>query len=124
MKEVTVRQERRRGPRIEKDIPLKLRIGEYDIVTSTSNLSSVGAYCCVGRYLEPLTKLKIMLLLPQPKDNKKVATRKVECEGVVVRIEGPFDNPPQYNVAIFFSDIDKAEAKKISEFVNHHLSIE
>ncbi len=113
-------QERRSYPRIEKDIPLKIRSGEYDIVTKTKNICSAGAYCSVSRYLEPLTKLKIVLLLPLQKD-KKIITKKVECEGVVVRVEGPFPGPKHYDIAIFFSDINKSEIKKISEYVDGHL---
>ncbi|MFC1703396.1 PilZ domain-containing protein [Candidatus Omnitrophota bacterium] len=110
-------QERRSHPRLEKDIPLKLRFGEFDIVTKTKNISCAGVYCSVDRYLEPLTKLKILLLLPLSKE-KKVITKKVQCNGVVVRAEGPFPNPHHYDIAIFFNDIEKKESKKIADFVN------
>ena len=117
MKEVKSVQEKRAHPRIAKDVPLKLKLDDYDIVTKTQNISCSGAYCTVDKYLEPLTKLRILLLLPCYKD-KKIITKKIECEGIVVRSEGPFSDPPQYNVAIFFHEISKAEIKKIAECVD------
>lgn len=109
-------KERRKHPRIAKSLPLKISSDSFDIVTQTRNLSCIGTYCEVDKYLEPLTKLKIILLLPFKKKDA-VITKKFSCQGVVVRTENiPLKND-RYNVAIYFNDIEKKEFKKISDYV-------
>ena len=69
-------QERRREPRFEGNIPVKISSTEFDLVTETKNLSRTGAYCRVNKYIEPMTKLKLHLLLPF-KRSEKIITKKV-----------------------------------------------
>lgn len=116
-------QERRKNPRANKSIPLKISSGEFDIVTETENVSGAGAYCRVERYIEPMTKLKIVILLPI-KQRNKVSTKKIECTGVVVRSENVPLQPNWFKIAIFFSDISNKDAQKISDYVNQHLQKE
>ena len=114
--EPDARQERRKHPRIDKNIPLKISSGDFDIVTQTANLSCAGAYCKVDKPLEPMTKLKINLLVPLKKRNKP-ATRKISCEGVIVRSEkAPEDGC--FNVAIFFNSINERDLRSLSEYVD------
>ncbi len=109
-------QERRRYPRLKKNIPVKICGDEFDIVTDTYNLSCVGAYCRVNKYIEPMTKLKIHLLLPLKRRNK-VMTKKVSCQGVVVRTESQSGND-YFNIAIYFNEIQQKDIKNISDYVN------
>lgn len=113
-------QDRREHPRLLKNIPLKISGTDFDIVSETKNLSRSGAYCRVSKYLEPMTKLKIHLLLPF-KQNNKIITKKVSCDGIVVRTES-IVGEEAYNVAIYFSDIQKRGSDTIAEFVNTLLS--
>ena len=110
-------QERRRAPRLEHPIPLKLSSGDVEIVTETRNLSSSGVYCRVNTYIEPMTKLKIHLLLPVKK-NTRVVTKKVSCQGVVVRTES-VPNGEYFNAAIFFNDIQPKDIQTLADFVEH-----
>ncbi len=114
------KQEKRRYPRAKKNLPLKISSADFDIVTETENISCVGAYCKTDRYLEPMTKLKVFILLPVY-SRKSIVNKKVECEGVVVRAESSQNGNHQYRVAIFFNDIDNKDIKKISDYVNSHL---
>ncbi|MBM3248829.1 MAG: PilZ domain-containing protein [Candidatus Omnitrophica bacterium] len=116
-------QERRRHPRVSRNIPLKISSGEFDIVTETENISGAGAYCRSDRYIEPMTKLKIVILLPI-KQRNKVSTRKVECTGVVVRTENILSDPNTFKIAIFFTDISSKDTQKISDYIHQHLSKE
>lgn len=120
MSEHQLPQERRRHPRLEKNIPLKLCCGDFDIVTETQNLSRTGAYCRVNKFVEPMTKLKICLLLPLKRNNRTV-TKKVNCQGIIVRTESV---PGQdfFNMAIFFNDIQTRDADTIAEFVDMTLN--
>lgn len=114
------RFEKRRHPRLKKSVPLKISGGDFDIVTETENVSLSGAYCKIDRYIEPMTKLKILMLLPLPY-KKKIVSKKIECEGVVVRTKNPAPGSNQYNIAIFFSDLTNKDKKVLSECVEHHI---
>jgi hypothetical protein len=108
--------ERRKDPRLENNIPLKIRREGGDVVTQTMNISRSGAYCCVDQPIEPMTKLSVHLLLSFPKAGKTV-TRKISCEGVVVRSE-PAAEGGKYNIAVFFNDINKRDAECITDYVD------
>ncbi len=107
--------EKRRHPRLESNIPVKISSEAGDILTETQNLSCSGAFCRLIHRLEPMTKLKVYLLLPVRKSDK-VTTKKISCQGVVVRVQlsGEKDS---YDTAIFFSDIAPKDSQTISEFV-------
>jgi len=107
--------ERRQHPRIDGSIPLKISSGDFDIVTETQNLSRTGVYCRVIQYVEPMTKLKIHLLLPFRR-NEKITTKKVSCSGVIVRTEA-IPGEDSFNVAIYFNDIQDRCADSIAEYV-------
>ena len=107
--------ERRKHPRLEGNIPVKICSDEFDLVTETANLSRTGSYCKVDKYIEPMTKLKIHLLIPLKK-GQKIVTKKISCDGVVVRTES-VPGQPYYNVAIYFSDINVKDADYITDYV-------
>ncbi|MDP3142970.1 MAG: PilZ domain-containing protein [Candidatus Omnitrophota bacterium] len=109
--------ERRECPRIDKGLPLKISCGDFDIATETKNISAVGAYCSVDRYIAPMTKLNILLLLPFTKERKSV-NKKVSCKGVIVRAEDPARSSDRYHIAIYFSDISKKDKKTLTDFLN------
>lgn len=108
--------ERRRHPRADTHIPLKLSQEEWDIVTETVNISRSGAYCRVNRRVPLMTKLQIQILLPLRKDDKSV-TKTIHCQGVVVRVE-PSTDEGHYNVALFFNEISKRDAETIADYVS------
>ena len=115
-KDIDNTNERRQSPRVEQNIPLKISHDDFDIVTETKNLSRSGVYCRVKKYIEPMTKLKMHLLLPF-KRNERIVTKKVSCQGVVVRTES-IPQSDGYNIAIYFNDIQKRDAEQITEFIN------
>jgi len=86
------------------------------MVTETANISRSGAYCRVSRFLDPMTKLKIHLLLPMKKNGKSM-TKKVSCEGIVVRVE-PSPLKDFFNIAIFFSDISRKDSDSIADYIS------
>jgi hypothetical protein len=114
--------ERRVHPRIDNNVPLKIFHEGGDIVTETGNISRSGAYCKVNKYIAPMTKFKINLLLPVKK-NGKTTSKKIACEGAVVRIE-PSKLNQHYNVAIFFNDISQRDAESIADYVSSCLEKE
>ena len=110
--------ERRKHPRLYHNIPLKIWHEDGDIVTKTGNISRSGAYCQVNKYIAPMTKLKINFLLPVKK-NGKTSSKKISCEGAVVRTDQLGGN--EYCLAIFFSDISQRDADSIADYVSSAL---
>ncbi len=106
--------ERRRHLRLDYNIPVKISSDDGDIVTETTNLSCSGAFCRIAKYLAPMTKLKINLLLPIRK-NDRIVTKRVGCQGVVVRSESV--PGAGFNTAIFFNDIAPRDSQIINDFV-------
>ncbi len=111
--------ERREDPRLENNIPVKICQDGENLVTETKNVSRSGAYCCVNQYIAPMTKLKVHLLLSAPGAEKNT-TKKISCEGVVVRSE-PMPDEKNYSIAIFFNDIKKRDAESLSDYVKNYL---
>ena len=66
-----------------------------------------------------MSKLKIHLLLPF-KRKDKIVTKKITCEGIVVRTE-PIPDENYFNVAIFFNDIKLRDAENIADYINNVL---
>ncbi len=113
-------KERRRYPRLSKSLPLKISSQDFDIVTQTKNISCIGAYCSVNTYIAPMSKLKITLLLPEKNNSSKQISKKVNCIGVVVRTEKAHSK--NYNIAIFFEQIQERERVKLENYIQQHLS--
>jgi len=112
------RVERRRYPRLLKELPLKLMAEDYDLVTRTRDISCIGAYCCVDKYIPPMTKLSIILLLP-PDSRADNSTEKVQCKGVVVRTDT--NAAKGFNIAIFFNEISERNKDKITRYVSRFI---
>ena len=107
--------ERRRHARLEHAVAVKISSGDFDIVTETRNISCSGAFCQVSRHLAPMTKLKVHLLLPLRWGTKTVSKR-IDCEGVVVRAQSVLQGD-RFDTAIFFSDIKPRDSAAIARFV-------
>ena len=110
-------KERRLHPRLEHKLPLNLAVNGYDFSTSTHNVSWVGAYCHLDKYMPPFTKIAVKLCLP----NKDQAHKNVvvECKGVVVRSEDEVRGG--FNIAIFFNEIGVDQRKKIVRYIAQFL---
>ena len=113
--------EKRRHPRLNQNIPLKIKLDQSDLATQTINISCTGVYCRIKQPLPLMTKLKVMLFLPLKLKNNKETIKEVSCQGVIVRIE-PDNNNGSYNAAIFFNQITESAKEKIAQFVNSHLN--
>ena len=107
--------ERRKGQRALAHIPVRIAHEDGDIVTATLNISRSGAYCRVNKRVELMTKLKIQILLPARKNQKRL-TKTIHCQGVVVRVEPSAQNG-RFDVAIFFNEIAQRDAESINDYV-------
>ncbi|PIQ89561.1 MAG: hypothetical protein COV72_02755 [Candidatus Omnitrophica bacterium CG11_big_fil_rev_8_21_14_0_20_42_13] len=107
--------ERRTSPRVNTALPINIKTEDFDIAASTQNISRSGAYCEVKKYIAPMTKLGIIMVI---KDKNREL--KIKCRGVVVRTEEKND---KYNIAIYFNDIADSEKEKITKYVENLLTV-
>lgn len=111
-------EEKRLHPRLDHSLSLKVEAGGFDFKTVTQNISCLGTYCRIDKYMPPFTRVLIRLNLPlATRDGIKHLA--IECAGVIVRTQ---DDPGGgFNVAIFFNRIREDQRKKISQYVNQFL---
>jgi len=108
------KQEKRKYPRIEHALPFNIAANGYEFVTTTQNLSCIGAYCHLDKYIPPFTKIVIKMVLPIASNDINV-----ECKGVIVRSED--EKNGGFNVAIFFNGIMDNQRNKIAQYINQFL---
>lgn len=107
--------ERRQCPRLRKALPLNIAANGYDFATTTENVSCLGAYCRIDKYVPPFTRIMVKLILPLSVNGKK-GSLSIDCQGVVVRTEDA--DTGGFNIAIFFNDIKDAQRQKISQYIS------
>lgn len=110
--------ERRLYPRIDRNLPIKVAADGYDFATITQNLSCVGAYCHIDKYVPPFTKIAVKLTLPTAAKSGNKGCE-IICRGVVVRTED--EKKGGFNLAIFFNQINNAQREKISQYLKQFL---
>ncbi len=113
-----LKAERRQYPRIQQRLPLKIATNGYDFSTATQNISCLGAYCHVEKYIPAFTKIMVKLSLPL-KNGDGAKACNVECKGVVVRSEDEAEGG--FNIAVFFNEIKEGERQKISQYISRFL---
>ena len=114
-------KEKRQCPRVEKILPIKLSVSDFDVLTETTNISASGTYFPVGKPLELMTKLRVVLLIPITKNRSKTI-KKINCTGVIVRCEIASETKKYpYQAAMYFSDLSDRDRKILRIFVNPFL---
>ena len=114
-------QEKRKFPRIKKNLPLKISRENLDVITETRNISCSGVYCQVATPVPLMSKIKVTILLPL-ENQGKVKTHKIECRGIIVRSEPVRDldgaqKDSRHNIAVFFTDLTRLQRSKIAQYV-------
>lgn len=114
-----LKTERRKHPRRETALPLKISKRDLGVITETRNISCSGVYCRIDKPIPLMSKIGLTLLLPI-QSGKVVKTKSVKCNGVVVRSEPVIleeaDTACQ-NVAIFFTELSKKDKDNIAQYV-------
>jgi len=113
------KSERREYPRAALELAVNIAANGYAFSTNTQNLSCVGAYCHLTKYIPPFTKVAVKIALPIA-NNSRFADNNIECKGVIVRTED--DKAEGFNSAIFFNEIKNSQRKKISQYISQFLS--
>jgi hypothetical protein len=110
------KEDRRRDPRYDRSFLLHVGSDSQEGLRAESiNISTRGLYCKVPRYVHPYSKLRVALELPFVSRGPE----KVECEGVVVRVDPETELPGirDYRLAIYFLNLDKSSAHLISDYI-------
>ncbi len=113
-----VAEERRRSPRLE-DGALSVKLEGFDSITHTLNISPSGVYCKVDKELPLMSRVKLMLMVPDI-SNDKGGMKNIEVNGIVVRqhpvmIDGIIKH---YDIAIFFEDLSVKDKEIISDYIS------
>lgn len=114
----SLKSERRLHPRLEHSLAVKIAANGYDFSTTTQNISCLGAYCHIDKYVPPFTRIAIKLNLPVATSRGRKEYN-VECNGVIVRSDD--DTSGGFNVAIFFNRINDNQKKAISKYIGQFL---
>jgi hypothetical protein len=114
----SLKAERRLHPRIDQRLPVNIVANGYDLATTTQNVSCVGAYCHVQKYIPPFTKIAVKLSLPIG-SLESPRYSEVTCKGVVVRTEDVAEGG--FNLAVFFNGITDPERQRISQYISKFL---
>ncbi|MFH1190441.1 MAG: PilZ domain-containing protein [Candidatus Omnitrophota bacterium] len=113
-------QERRVAKRVkDEELLLKIIMGGFDTSTHTLNISSSGLYCKVDKDMPLMSRVKLMLMIPDVVKSDREA-KGIEVEGVVVRahpviISGEVKH---YDVAIFFDSLEPRTKELISNYIS------
>jgi len=113
-----IKTERRRYPRVAKALPLKVVANGYDFAATTQNISCIGTYCQVDKYIPPFTKIAVRISLPIMTNGQQKMCD-LECKGVVVRSED--EKNGGFNIAIFFNEINDKQRQKMSQYISQFL---
>ena len=113
-------QERRGARRVVERVSIGLADGGFAVTAETKNLSATGVYCSVDQFIAPMTKLQLEFELPE--GSRQV---KIQCRGVVVRVQPAIVSPERgrYDIAIFFSDLSEQHRSAIERFVGQRLAV-
>ncbi|MHC4959468.1 MAG: PilZ domain-containing protein [Planctomycetota bacterium] len=108
--------ERRRHPRVDIDLPLRLTISDQTVETRITNISNSGIRFRTHAPLALMSRVQIALELPDT--GAGAGSLPLAITGVVVRCEqaaGSAETP--YDTAIYFEDLSDRARGQLAQFV-------
>ena len=112
--------ERRKAQRVEAELAVTVKGGPGEAKGKALNISTSGIYFESPYFIAPLTKIRLELLIPDPRKGELPVT----CDGVVVRVEPEKKEPAvaNYRVAILFTLVSESSLKILDAFIRSRLS--
>src|SRR5262245_39511784 len=113
--------ERRRHTRVKASIPFHLLTDGKDEPFDLVDLSESGVRIRSPRALAPMTRIRVRVVLPAKRVGSP-ADVAMDTTGVVVwshKQAGPA-NPPQFDVGVFFADLEDRQRNLLRAFVSTH----
>lgn len=111
-------EDRRRYPRSKRGFPAIQDASGPGVLNHVDNISANGVLCHTVKPIALMTKLSIVLELPKP------FTRRIECEGIVVRCDPHELGDDRFKVAILYTKMDEEDVEAIHRFVEQDLADE
>lgn len=115
-------QERRRAPRLRIKLPVSLRMPGSDVARlgETLDISRNGAYFGSEYFMGEGTRLPVTLELPA---DEAYPACKIHPDGIVVRCQPEVEDPGvrEYEVAVFFMDLDEDDQSLLDAFLERRL---
>ena len=117
-------EERRRSERVNVAIPIDVTGNGDTACGQTVNISMNGIYFQSNLYMDPLTKVRMGLVIPVENGSESVE-KKAMFDGVVVRTEPEAEteneNVTNYRIAVYITYMSKDSMNILSEFINRHI---
>jgi hypothetical protein len=113
--------ERRKYPRIKRgDISVKLSGEGFDTISQSLDVSASGLYCKVSERIPLMSRVQIVLSLPNDKIPSSPIVLKVD--GVVVREHSVVKDGrvEHYDLAIFFDALEESKKKKLVRYIENN----
>ena len=116
--------ERRKDVRTSARLPVELASGDDGTLSVSSlNIGAGGVYVEVPRFIEPLTKLSLSMMIPGPTPDEEASL--VETEAIVVRVlpEQPDPDVDRYEVACAFLDLSDENRDIVNRYILTHRAV-
>lgn len=109
-------EERRKHPRSTRGFVRVEDRSDRGLINRIENISCSGVLCHTKRPVSEMTKMSIVLDLPEP------ANRQIEAEGIVVRCVVEDSRGESFRVAIVYTKVSEDAEQAIREYVEHDLA--
>ena len=109
-------KERRKHPRSARGFEHVEDRSEEGLINRIENISCSGVLCHMKRPVPEMTKMSIMLDLPEPSNCQ------IEAEGIVVRCVAEDQRGERFRVAILYTKVSEDAQQAIREYVEHDLT--
>lgn len=112
--------DQRKHPRVASTLPIVSATDLREPFEMESvNLSLGGVYCTTHRDLPLMTKLQVTLHLPSENHVEPGSGDPIRAEAVVVRVSpGEGRNAGKYEMALFFSRLDRPDRIKLATYLD------
>jgi len=111
--------ERRTATRVNARLAMEITLGADRTRAESLNVSASGVYFSSPTFIPLLTRLRIMLELPDDAGGRG----EVAVDGVVVRTEPEAEEPGEaaYQVACYFTDISERDKARLEAYILRHV---
>ncbi|MFG0319639.1 MAG: PilZ domain-containing protein [Planctomycetota bacterium JB042] len=114
-------QNRRGKPRVDTNLPAKVTAADGGFEATVKNMSMSGLLLTSNRPIPEMTILGMRLSLPARPDRRSPAYA-FELTGAVVRSEPCREEPDQYEIAVFLTDMARESRSALQSFIEERLA--
>lgn len=109
-------EERRKHPRSKRGFAPAEDESSVGLINRIENISCSGVLCHMKRPVAEMTKMSIVLDLPNP------SGKQIEAEGIVVRCAAEDSHGESFRVAILYTKISDDGLQAIKDYVENDLA--